>query len=447
MVSPYSGYYLRDVPMEDAELTHTGAGTPMGELMRRFWQPVCLSSEITDLPHAIRILGEDLVAFRDKRGAIGVLHRHCSHRGTSLEYGIVSERGIRCCYHGWLFDTNGTILETPGEPPDSKMKDTFRHGAYPALEKDGLVFAYLGPPETLSPFPAYDTFNPLDTRVKAYAIWHPCNWLQNHENSMDHAHGVFLHSNISDIQLTSAWAVMPVLQVMPTDDGNGAMWVASRRIQDDRIWVRTNHAILPNFVQAGTLWERGERQHYFTRSALIRWTVPIDDRHCWIFGWRYFNAEVDPHGEGDPDAVGYGMVDFAPGQSGNRTYEEMQRHPGDWDAIVGQRPIAVHALEHLGTTDEGVALHRQLLRQAIRGETPSNPHLAAGLGTPQRPVPSYIYDAVLKISPSPSNDDRTLLAEVARLVNDIVLSADDVVGSERQSIVANRIKALEALYH
>ena len=91
VTEPYSGYLLRDVPREDAELTHTDTGSPMGELMRRFWQPVCLSEELSDLPKAVRILNEDLVAFRDKSGDVGVLHRHCSHRGTSLEYGIVSE--------------------------------------------------------------------------------------------------------------------------------------------------------------------------------------------------------------------------------------------------------------------------------------------------------------------------------------------------------------------
>ena len=106
----------------------------MGELMRRFWQPVWLASELTDVPLAIRILGEDLVAFRDKADRIGVLARHCAHRGTSLEYGIISDRGLRCCYHGWLFDVDGTILETPGEPPNSRLKhacsfaERIRHG-------------------------------------------------------------------------------------------------------------------------------------------------------------------------------------------------------------------------------------------------------------------------------------------------------------------------------
>ena len=154
----YSGYHLRDVPAEDAELTHVGPGTPCGEYMRRFWQPVCLSQELTDLPHAVRILGEDLVAFRDKSGDVGVLHRHCSHRGTSLEYGIVAEHGIRCCYHGWLFDIDGTILETPGETPGSRLRESFRHGAYPARKYEGLVFAYMGPPDEETEFPMFDTY-------------------------------------------------------------------------------------------------------------------------------------------------------------------------------------------------------------------------------------------------------------------------------------------------
>ena len=142
---PYCGYLQAGPPPpDDAQMTRVGPGTPCGKFLRRFWHPVAMSSEINDLPVALRILGEDLVAFRDKRGQIGVLHRHCSHRGTSLEYGIVSERGIRCCYHGWLYDVDGTILETPGEPPDSKLKDSFYHGAYPAIEYKGLVFTYMG---------------------------------------------------------------------------------------------------------------------------------------------------------------------------------------------------------------------------------------------------------------------------------------------------------------
>ena len=114
--------------------------------------------------------------------------------------------------------------------------------------------------------------------------------------------------------------------------------------------------------------------------------------------------------------------------------------------IRDRRPIAVHELEHLGTTDAGVVLHRRLLRQAVRGETPPNPHLAAGLGTPERPVPSYVYDTVLKVPPSPDTDDRTLIAEVAQRVNDVVLAADDILGPDRQRVLAKRIQALETFY-
>ena len=147
------GYYHRDVPPEDAELTHVGPGTPCGEYLRRFWQPICFADELCDLPLRLAILGEPLVVFRDFRGAVGLLELHCPHRGTSLEFGLISERGIRCCYHGWLFDVDGTILETPGEPATSTFKDRLCHGAYPTHEYNGIVFAYMGPPDEQPPFP------------------------------------------------------------------------------------------------------------------------------------------------------------------------------------------------------------------------------------------------------------------------------------------------------
>ena len=133
----YSAYYHRERPPEDEELTRVGPGTPCGEYLRRFWQPVILSNELGELPRRLRILGEDLVAFRDKSGAIGLLELHCPHRGTSLEFGLIGDKGIRCCYHGWLFDCDGTILETPGEPADSTLKDRLFHGAYPVHEHKG----------------------------------------------------------------------------------------------------------------------------------------------------------------------------------------------------------------------------------------------------------------------------------------------------------------------
>jgi len=143
----YGGYHHRHVPKEDAELTHVGPDTPCGEYMRRFWQPICFSDELHDLPRRVKILGEELVVFRNMSGTVGLLELHCPHRGSSLEFGLIDTRGIRCCYHGWLFGTDGAILETPGEPPESTLKDRLCHGAYPTYEYHGIVFAYMGPPD------------------------------------------------------------------------------------------------------------------------------------------------------------------------------------------------------------------------------------------------------------------------------------------------------------
>ena len=122
------------VPEENVRLTHVGAGTPMGELLRRYWHPICMSSDLTDLPKFIKILDEELVAYRDKSGKVGILGAHCCHRGSSLEYGRIEEHGIRCCYHGWYFNEKGQCLEQPCEPNDSPYKDEVRQPWYPAEE-------------------------------------------------------------------------------------------------------------------------------------------------------------------------------------------------------------------------------------------------------------------------------------------------------------------------
>ena len=152
---PYSGYYNRAQHDTDTFLTDVNPGSPCGEYMRRYWQPFMLASELHDLPVPVRLLGEDLVVFRDGSDRLGLLHRHCLHRGTSLEFGIIAERGIRCCYHGWHFDVDGTILETPGEPPNVRIRDRHCQGAYRVQEAYGLLFAYMGPPEETPEFPPY----------------------------------------------------------------------------------------------------------------------------------------------------------------------------------------------------------------------------------------------------------------------------------------------------
>ena len=322
---PYSGYYQRDVPPPDPEITSSDAGTPMGELMRRYWQPVCLSEELTDLPHPIRVMGEDLIAFRDLSGRVGVVHRQCSHRGTSLEFGLLTERGIRCCYHGWLFDVDGTILETPGEPEGSRVKDSLCHGAYPALEQHGLVFAYMGPPDHKPDFPVYDSIKVTGTKVYPMSNWFGCNWLQVQENIADPIHTTIFHNGIgnralmegqppgSGTSLPGAWgAELPINEYKVTDDGAGMVYIVIRRL-GDLVWVRNNHFILPNCIEISGLFEEGKAQKYFSRVAFVRWVVPHDDANSTIFGWRYFNKEIDPKGVGDPSNLGSERADFLAG--------------------------------------------------------------------------------------------------------------------------------------
>ena len=435
----YSGYHSAGIPLQhDEELLETGPGTRAGEYLRRFWHPICLSSELTDLPLAVRLLGEDLVVFRDKSGQLGALHRHCSHRGTSLEYGIVSEHGLRCCYHGWLFDTDGTILETPGEPPDSRLRESFRHGAYPAQEFGSLVFAYLGPPQDKPDFPLFDAYLQPEDELAPYSIWHSCNWLHVQENIMDPAHIVFLHSRNNQYQLSPRMDVMPEIEYRETDQGHGCLYVTSRRV-DDMVWVRCIHALLPGFFQAGALFEQGDVEKFYTGSALTRWTVPVDDEHCMIFGYRHFSKALDPHGFGKPEECGKELVDFAPGQTRHREYEEMQRNPGDWEVLVSQGPRPDHGREHPGSTDTGVMMMRKQYRRALRGETPPDVHLPQN-GWNARAT--YTFDSVLRIPPRNQNDE-ALVAEVGRRATDIVLAAGEPPGPDRDQAISARIEAMK----
>jgi nitrite reductase/ring-hydroxylating ferredoxin subunit len=435
---PYGRYHQRRVPAEDAELTHVGPDTPAGEYLRRFWQPLALSSELADVPLAVRILGEDLVLFRDKSGRVGLLDRHCCHRGTSLEFGIIEDCGIRCCYHSWKFDIDGRILETPGEPAHSKIKQTTFQGAYPAMEFAGLVFAYMGPPELKPEFPYYDVFDLPDDRMVPYSLTYPCNWMQIFENVMDPAHGVFLHTRISFEHFAPAWGELPVTEFR--ESPLGMVYITSRRV-GDLVWVRMNDIILPNLAQAGAIWEAGDRSKAFTRAGLTRWTVPIDDTQSLVIGVRHFNDGVnDPHGRHSENGCGKEKVDFV-GQTADRPYTERQRIPGDFDAQVSQRPIAVHALEHLGTTDRGVSMLRRIVREGVRavaaGEEPD-----CVRGAANAPISTYCQDSVVRAAPRAGRSDEILQRDIGRAVARIVIDEDHGTGRDRLARVAHEIAAL-----
>ena len=256
---PFSGYHAKRGITEDAELTHVGPGTPGGEYLRRFWQPVALSSELGELPLNVRMLGEDLVLFRTRKGELGLLERHCSHRGASLEYGLPSDQGIVCCYHGWHYGTDGSILETPNDPT-SEAAGQLYHGAYRTHEYEGIIFAYMGPPEDVPEFPILDTYVEPDNEMVPFSLHMPCNWLQVLENTQDPTHSCFLHTRVSGVQFGESWGELPELDYVKTPLG---MINVNVRRWKDKIWVRTTEDILPNMNQAGSLWAVGRGRRVF----------------------------------------------------------------------------------------------------------------------------------------------------------------------------------------
>ncbi len=422
----------------DPELTKVGPDTPCGDYLRRFWMPFEMTERVKDLPRRVRLLGEDLVCFRDKSGTWGLLHINCSHRGTSLEFGIVEDKGLRCCYHGWKYAADGTILETPGEPPASKIKDRVRHGAYPVVEFRGLLFAYLGPAAEMPPFPNFDMYDLANDTMVPFIIPSPCNWLQISENSFDPYHTVFLHARVVRSQFENDYfAYLPVIEIFERQ--HGFFYLNARRVED-RIWLRVHDHLHPNFSQNGSMFPSGDKPEYFLRAGLTRWVVPVDDTHSLTVAWRHFIDGADPRGIGKPEDCGYNKVDFY-GQTDERSYEQRQRDPGDYDAWTSQGAINVHRRENLGHTDLGVARVRQKMREEIRAlKAGGRLRNMAELGNP---IPTYGGDTILRL-PKRNEDDRKFIAEVCHKVAAIYRTGDAYAGRDRDDFIVRELKNLEA---
>ena len=398
--------YDYEVPAEDPELTHVGPGTPMGELMRRYWQPICLSGELTDLPRKIRILCEDLVVFRDNEGRVGCLDSHCAHRGTSLEYGRVEERGIRCCYHGWLYDVEGQCIEMPCEQPGYADKMNVWQPAYPVYEYGGLVFIYMGPPAKRPVFPIYDIAH-VDGRddviLRGMRLWddhgvgfvRDCNWLQNFENVMDPYHLLMLHATNSGDQFGSALTAdgAPDIGFEITD--LGVRYRFFRALPNGNRLERYTECILPNIFLVPSIHEQGTESKIRAKATELSWCVPVDDEQLYgisIVAWPIRDGEPDPHWKAGTDT----LTSIRPGSLRERPYEEKQRLPDDMEAQEGQRTIAVHALENLALSDGGIVQLRRALKEAMaameRGEDPPNTWRDDG---PPHPVETHAWNTVI----------------------------------------------------
>jgi nitrite reductase/ring-hydroxylating ferredoxin subunit len=364
--------YGREEPRPDERTTRVGRGSPAGEWFRRYWQPVGLADELSgDLAKPVRVLGEDLVLFRDAKGDYGLLDARCAHRGTSLYYGRVEPQGIRCCYHGWLFDTSGRCLDQPCEPKDSTYKERVRQPWYPCREYLGLVFAYLGPLDRLPAFPRFDVLEAGEGAVVADGTSYglgggevlDCNWLQIYENVMDPFHVFVLHNAFSGQQFSQALAARPRVSWEAT--ARGMRSIQDRGTESGGTFRRITEVLLPNvrIVPSVGASKPGGSQ----RAGHVGFILPIDDTHT-----RMYSLLRVPLEEGRPL--------FPPrARHGGKlwselTREEHRRMPGDAEAMVSQGPIAARNLEHLASSDRGVILVRRRIEEAIdavgRGEDP-----------------------------------------------------------------------------
>ena len=274
---------------ENERLTRVGAGTPMGNVMRRYWLPALLSEELPEpdgAPVRVRLLGEDLVAFRDTSGNVGLVDAFCPHRRAPMFFGRNEECGLRCVYHGWKFDRNGTCVDMPSEPPDSLFKDEGPLTAYPTWEGGGMVWTYMGPPELQPPAPDYELVRAPETHRFVSKTFEDANWLQALEGGLDTSHSSFAHNmNVGDKTYLRNRDTAPRLEVERTDYGYRYAGIRSRGDSRVRARLSLHHA------GAAVPRRRHARSRDRTQSAFRCcnghiW-VPIDDEHTMVYNWIY----------------------------------------------------------------------------------------------------------------------------------------------------------------
>jgi phthalate 4,5-dioxygenase len=356
---------------QNAMITQTNAGTPMGELMRRHWVPALLTEEIPtpdSPPVQVRILGEELVAFRDSQGRIGLLEEHCPHRGTSLFYGRSEESGLRCIYHGWKMDVEGKVLETPAEPASSTFGQRVRQIAYPTHEVGGMIWAYLGPGDPPL-FPRYDWVGLPADHFYVTKCLQECNYLQGLEGECDSSHLSFLH-RILDPKAQPLYAdPSPVYQMEDTDFG--VRLIALRKFED-QIYLRVSSFVMPvgSAVPVGGRGVDldGYEVHFYT---------PYDDTHSWRFDFGFRRSRAIVPEDVNRRAVIDQNYRRIPNQSNHYLQDREKQRTYNFtgiDNFLSHDSCATESMgalydrsrEHLGVSDKGVIAVRRYLLDAAR---------------------------------------------------------------------------------
>jgi 5,5'-dehydrodivanillate O-demethylase oxygenase subunit len=345
---------------ENDLLTRVAPGSPAGQLLRRYWHVVGAAAELSDTTpkKRVRILGEDLVLYRDRSGAYGLVGEHCSHRGASLYYGFVEDDGIRCAYHGWKYDACGKCIEQPFERPEAGFKEKIRHPAYPVVKLSGLLFAYMGPPEKRPTLPKWDILVRQDG-VKKIDICEVlrCNWLQAMENSVDPTHTYYLHSH--NLKLKGAKDYVPFhyqrLSKIEFDFVIQPTWAG---IQKQRVFagedtpVEAPHPLLfPNILFVPV--RLGYALHFRT---------PIDDFNTQVYQFRF-----SPTSDGKAaEQTGEPPIEYIGTKNAEGEFHMDNFTSQDHMAWETQGPIAERVKEHLGESDRGIIMFRKLLQDQIQ---------------------------------------------------------------------------------
>jgi phenylpropionate dioxygenase-like ring-hydroxylating dioxygenase large terminal subunit len=375
---------------KNEQLTQVGENTPGGQLLRHYWQPVLLAEEL-DGPRplkAVELMGGQYIVFRDQSGNLGMLDRQCPHRGADLAFGRLENAGVRCAFHGWLFDAEGKCLETPAEPAGSNLCARVRQPSYPVVEKSGIIFAYLGK-GTPPAFPHFDCFEAPDSHTFAFKGLWECNWLQALEVGIDPAHASFLHRFFEDEETQesygkqfrghSADSQMAITQVLREYDcpeisvattPYGMQLTTLRKLSEAQTHVRVTNLMFP---QAFVIPMSSE-------MTITQWHVPVDDTHSYWFAiFTSFGEAVDKDQmraqrlqtielplytsrKNKRNDYGYSVEEQA-----TQTYTGMGSDINVHDqwACESMGPIQDRTREHLGTTDKAILTYRRMLLSAM----------------------------------------------------------------------------------
>jgi phthalate 4,5-dioxygenase oxygenase subunit len=368
-------------------LTQTGPETPMGNMFRRYWIPALLAEELPENecpPVRVKLLSERLLAFRDTTGRYGLIDEFCAHRGVSLWFGRNENCGLRCPYHGWKYDVNGNCVEVPSEPEESGFRQRIKLKSYPLIERGGVLWTYMGPPELQPPYPEYEFATVPAAQTFSSKRWQESNWLQAMEGGIDSSHVSFLHrGNLNSDPLFKGakgnqYNLSDSMPFFEVSDQPGGLFIGARRnAEEGNYYWRITPWLMPCFTMVPPRGDHPVHGHFW---------IPIDDENCWAWSFDYHPSRALRDDEVAAMRAGKGIhVEYVPGTyrpSANKDNDylmdrDAQKAGITYSGVAGiamqdaslqesMGPIVDRTKENLVSTDNGIIMARHRLLKAAR---------------------------------------------------------------------------------